>query len=275
MAADIDEAFVQQYDTEVKLTYQRMGSKLANTVRRKTNVKGSSTTFNKAGSGTAATKTRHGLVPLMNIDHSTATCTLADYYAADYVDKLDELKIQIDERKVITDNAAAAQGRASDDLIVTAGVAGASVDTAAGGTGLTEAKVAAEFEFYGSNDIPDENRFWLIPVQGWTDLLSIDGFSNADFVGSDDLPYKRGMRAKVWMSFMFIPYNGLPNGDGGATEVKTLNYHGQAIGHASGMDATSEVNYVPERAAFLFNTMMSQGACVIDSEGVRTVDILK
>jgi hypothetical protein len=53
----------------------------------------------------------------MNLDHQPVTCTLADYYAGDYVDKLDELKTNIDERGVIAQSGANALGRKSDDLI--------------------------------------------------------------------------------------------------------------------------------------------------------------
>ena len=38
----IDVAFTKQFESEVHLAYQRMGSKLLNTVRRKTNVVGRS-----------------------------------------------------------------------------------------------------------------------------------------------------------------------------------------------------------------------------------------
>jgi hypothetical protein len=276
MAADIDDAFIMQYDSEVKLAYQRMGSKLSNTVRSKKGINGNKTTFFKAGRGTAGKKTRHGLVPLMNINHDPVEVELDEDYAADYVDKVDELKIQIDERKVVTDNAAMALGRRSDDIIIDVLAAAGGNNTAAGGTGLTEAKCLAEFEAYGDAEIPDDgNRYFLIPPQGWTDLLGIDGFSNADFVGSDDLPWKGGMVAKRWLSFMFITYTGLPNGDGGATEKKCLNYHGLAVGHASAQEITSEVWYDGTRISHLFTSWMSQGAGVIDVTGVREVDMVK
>lgn len=39
MAVDINDAFVKQFESEVHMAYQRMGSKLRNTVRSKTNVR--------------------------------------------------------------------------------------------------------------------------------------------------------------------------------------------------------------------------------------------
>ena len=46
MANTIDQAFIKQFETEVHLAYQRMGSKLRNTVRS-SNVTGSVARFQK------------------------------------------------------------------------------------------------------------------------------------------------------------------------------------------------------------------------------------
>src|SRR5690606_5801024 len=100
--------------------YQRQGSKLRNTVRTIGNVRGASTTFQKVGKGSASTKSTHGMVPVMNLAHSNVECTLQDFYAGDWVDKLDELKVQHNERQVIASAGANALGRKSDELIINA-----------------------------------------------------------------------------------------------------------------------------------------------------------
>src|SRR3546814_10870064 len=101
MSTSIELSFVKSFEAEVHEAYQRMGSKLRNTVRTKNNVQGTSTTFQKVGKGAASTKARHGKVPVMNVDHEPVEVQLADYYAGDWVDRLDELKTHIDERMVI------------------------------------------------------------------------------------------------------------------------------------------------------------------------------
>ena len=53
MANTIDQAFITQFETEVHLAYQRMGSKLRNTVRTVSNVSGSTARFQKIGTGSA------------------------------------------------------------------------------------------------------------------------------------------------------------------------------------------------------------------------------
>ena len=87
----IDAAFVKQFEAEVHEAYQRQGSKLRPTVRSKTGVRGASTVFPRVGKGTAAAKSRAGQVPLMNLDHATVECFLQDYYAGEWIDRLDEV----------------------------------------------------------------------------------------------------------------------------------------------------------------------------------------
>ena len=273
-AGDISEAFIKQFESEVHLAYQRMGSKLRNTVRSKTGVNGATTTFQKAGTGAASQKGRKANVTPMTIVHSNVECTLADWYAADYVDKLDEIKVNIDERNVITQNAAGALGRKTDEMIVTAMGTTTNKQTEAGTKRLVDSatsfpKITKEYARFGMADIPDDgNRFWAVGPEQWIDLLSITAFSSADYVGMDQLPYKNGMSAKMWMSFMFMQFTGLPV----ATNItKTYAWHRSAVGHAVGADITAEINYIPEKVSHLATAYMSMGACLIDAAGVSEV----
>jgi hypothetical protein len=49
MATQISTAFIKQFESEVHMAYQRMGSKLKNTVRQSNNVQGSQARFKKWG----------------------------------------------------------------------------------------------------------------------------------------------------------------------------------------------------------------------------------
>lgn len=269
MALDINDAFVKQFESEVHMAYQRMGSKLRNTTRFKGNVKGTSTTFQKVGTGVAGTKSRHGNVPVMSIDHTNVECTLGDYYAADYIDKLDELKINHDERMVVTQSAAAAVGRKSDELIIAALDGTSNTIVESGTTGLSQGKIETVFAAFGDNDVPEDGeRYFVVSPTAWTDLLGIAAFADADFVGSDDLPYKGGMVARRWLGFMWMTFSGL---DKAANIRKNFAYHRSAVGLASGAEVSTELNYIPEKAAHLATSMMSQGAVLIDTRGVYEV----
>ena len=87
MANTIDTAFIKQFESEVHLAYQRMGSKLRNTVRQANNVTGNTVRFQKIGTGAATTKSRNGLITPMELAHTNVEATMSDKYAADYIDK--------------------------------------------------------------------------------------------------------------------------------------------------------------------------------------------
>ena len=253
------------------LAYQRQGSKLRNTVRTISNVNGSSAVFQKVGAGTASTKSTHGLVPVMNLDHSSIEVILEDYYAGDWIDRLDELKINIDERQVIATAGAAALGRKTDELIIDA-LAGASTNTIAdGNVGMTKDKVLNAFETFGENDVPDDGqRYCIVGWKQWSELLSIDEFVNADYVGAEELAFASITQAKMFLGTMFIPHSGLPVD---ANDVRScFYYHKTAVGHAAATDVQTDVTWHGDHAAHFVNNMMSQGAGLIDEGGIITID---
>ena len=88
--------------------------------RLKDKLQGKDVTFQKVGKGVAGQKSRHGTVPVMNQNHTPVACSVADFYAGDWVDALDELKTNIDERMIVASGGAYALGRKVDDQINTA-----------------------------------------------------------------------------------------------------------------------------------------------------------
>ncbi len=263
----IEQSFVQHFQSEVHQAYQRQGSKLRALVRSKSSIKGATTTFQKVGKGAASVKPRHGQIPTMNLEHEPVSCQLYDYYAGDWVDKLDELKTNVDERMVIANAGAYALGRKTDELIITA--LNASPNTAGdGSTGLTRDKVLEAFEMLGAEDVPDDgDRVAVVGWKQWSDLLAIDEFSNADYIGSEELPWK-GTQAKRWLGTLWMAHSGLTLNTGAR---QCHWFHKSAVGHASGSDVKSDITWHGDRAAHFVNNMMSQGACLIDDKGVVTM----
>ncbi|PWS38705.1 hypothetical protein DFH01_05440 [Falsiroseomonas bella] len=270
MSTQIDAVFTKQFQAEVHEAYQRQGSKLRKTVRSKTGVNGTSTFFPKVGKGVAAAKTRHGAVPVMNLEHAQVECILQDYYAGDWVDRLDELKTNLDEREVIANAGAYALGRKTDELVIAAFDTGTreAVGTAPGTTdtdGLTKAKVLMAFEMLGASDVPDDgNRYAVVGWKQWSELLEIEEFASADYVGAEELPW-RGTQAKRWLGAMWMPHSGL-------TKVGALRYcyfyHRTAVGHAAAAEVQTDVTWHGDRAAHFIANMMSQGAVLVDDTGV-------
>lgn len=270
MSTTIDQAFIKQFEREVHEAYQRQGSKLRNTVRTISNVNGSSAVFQKVGKGTASTKSTHGMVPVMNLDHSAIEVMLQDYYAGDWVDRLDELKTNIDERQVIANAGANALGRKTDEQIISA-LSNASAHTISdGNVGLTKDKILTAFETFGENDVPDDGmRFCIVGWKQWSDLLSIDEFVNADYIGHEELPFATITQAKMFLGTIFIPHSGLPV-DG--EDIRScFYYHKTAVGHAAASDVQTDISWHGDRAAHFVNNMMSQGAGLIDESGIVTI----
>lgn len=271
MSTSIDQAFIKQFEREVHEAYQRQGSKLRGTVRNVNNVNGSSAVFQKVGKGTASTKSTHGMVPVMNLTHTSVECTLQDYYAGDWVDRLDELKINIDERQVIAAAGAYALGRKSDEMIINE-LASASTNVISdGNVGMTKDKTLIAFETFGDNDVPDDGqRFAVVGWKQWSELLKIDEFVNADYIGQDSLPFASITQAKMWLGTLWIPHSGLPI-DG--NDIRSCYfYHKTAIGHASGSDVQTDITWHGDRAAHFVNNMMSQGAAMVDEAGVVVIN---
>lgn len=274
MSQSIDQAFVKQFEREVHLAYQRKGSKLRNTVRTISNVKGSTAVFQKVGKGTASTKSRHGLVPVMNLDHTNVECPITDYFAGDWLDKFDELKVNHDERAVITESGAAALGRKTDELIITAldEVADSGQIIAENNQGLTLAKVMSAITVHGDNDVFEEGEMWgIVGWKQWAELLQIDEFANADFIGMEDLPFKAQMaqRPKFWAGAFWMPHSALPV----ANDIRTcFLYNKKSVGHASGADVSTDVTWHGDRHAHFVNNAMSQGGKLIDELGVVKIN---
>ena len=76
MASSITNAFITQFEAEVHMAYQRMGSKMKNLVRNVNGVTGSTVTFQKLAKGSATTKARHAEVVAMNSAHSNVSASL-------------------------------------------------------------------------------------------------------------------------------------------------------------------------------------------------------
>src|SRR3990172_7743454 len=243
MSTSIDTSFVTSYEDKVHEVYQRQGSYLRDAVRVKDNVIGSTAVFQKIGKGTATTKARHGTVTPMNQTHTAPTVTLADFYAGDWVDKLDEAKININERDAIASGGAMALGRKVDDQITT--VLDTTTSTVITLTVTSKATIlatAVEFaEAAWDNDVPNDGQVYaVVTPRYWSQLMINDQFSRSEWVGVDGQAFKAGPAVgrgkwKDWMGIKWKMQTGLP-GAGTAT-AKAFIWHKMAIGYAVAQSA--------------------------------------
>lgn len=265
MSTTVDTAFIQLYSAEVKAAYQRQGSLLRNSVRQRTG-NAERIYFPKLGKGNATQKARHADVTPMDLEHARVFVDMADYYAPEYIDELDQVKINWSLRADYANASAWALGRTTDQLIIDAMAADntplAADDLDSAGSGaLTLPVVTGVSQALNDADVPADNlRFAAISPETLSELLAIQGATSSDFTVQKLLV--TGREPAFWMGFNWIMHTGLPTG------VKGYFWHMPSVGLGMAADVRTEVNYVPEKVAWLVNSFMSMGAVVIDDTGV-------
>lgn len=283
MSTSIDTAFVTSYEAKVHEVFQRKGSYLKEAVRQKTDVVGSTAVFQKIGKGTATTKSRHGTITPMNQDHTAPSCTLADFYAGDWVDKLDEAKTNINERDAVASGGAMALGRKVDDQITA--VLDSTTQTVVTITVTSKAAILASAVTFAeaawANDVPNDGEVYAaVTPRCWSQFMLLDQFSRAEWVNASGMAFTAGPavgagRWKDWMGIKWKMQTGLPGA--GTGTAKCFIWHKQAIGYAvaksagniAGQEAVAaDITWHGDRAAHFVNHMMSGQACLIDDTGV-------
>src|SRR6056300_1356768 len=145
MSTQITTAFVEQYSNNVTMLSQQMGSLLRNAVDVET-IKGKNAFFEQIGEVTASVRTsRHGNTPQVDTPHARRRVSLADYEWADLIDDQDKVRMLIDPTSSYAMAAAAAMGRAMDDVIISAAL----------GTSFTGETGSTSTSFAAGNQIAD------------------------------------------------------------------------------------------------------------------------
>jgi len=271
----ISTSFVEEFEAGVHMAYQRMGSKLRNTTRTRDGVK-NKTTFQKVGKGFATQKARGGSVAPMNLAHTNVNVTLVDWFAGEWVDDLDTLRVNHDEMVVAQESGAYALGRKTDDLILTA-LDGTTTGSDETSNGITLAWALTQMETMGNNDVPDDgNRYAVVGWENWSQLMSIDQFSRAEYIGIDQLPFPSGMTAKNWLGFMWFSHSGLESTTvSSAACRKCFIYHKTAIGHAIGADVQSNIDYHNDKDSYFILNKMQMESVLIDVNGAIEANLKK
>ncbi len=264
MANTIDIAFITQYLAEAHVAYQQFGSKISNTVRRKRIVPGEAAVFQVYGKGTATDKARNGDIVPMNPVHSVKNVTMTDKYAPELIDKLDELKTNIDERQLAVRTGVGALGRYSDGLITTAMDAVTTNVVATGATGLSKGKLLQSIEKLNSYDVPDDGDRWgVVSSLAWEEFINIAQVSSRDYV--DNLTWAKGTSVVRWRNINWFFSSILPKS---GNSRSNFLYHRTAVGFCENAELQTIIDWVPMKASYLVNSFLSAGAVVLDEEGI-------
>jgi hypothetical protein len=283
MSVQITTAFVNQFSSNIQMLSQQMGSLLRNAVDVET-VNGEKAFFDQVGSAAAVLRTtRHADTPLIDTPHSRRMVTMSDYEYADLIDDQDKVRLLVDPTSTYARAAAAAMGRAMDDVIISAafgtsltgkdGTTSTPFDAnnsiAVGGDGLTLAKLLEAKEILDSNDVdPSIPRYIACSPKQISDLLGDEEITSADY---------NTVRALVkgeldtYVGFKFITTNRLPVD--GSNDRRVFAWAMDGIKLAVGKEPTARID---ERADKSYATQvyycMSVGATRM--EEAKVVEII-
>ena len=196
MSTQIDTAFVNQFSANIQMLSQQMGSLLRDAVDVES-VNGEKAFFDQVGSAAAVLRTsRHADTPIVDTPHSRRMVTMSDYEYADLIDDQDKVRLLVDPTSTYSRAAAAAMGRAMDDVIIAAALGSASTGKdgsttttlpagqkiAHGSAGLTIAKLVEAKEILDSGNVdPSIARNILVSPKQVSDLLNNTTVTSSDY----------------------------------------------------------------------------------------------
>ena len=283
MSNQITTAFVQQYSSNVQMLSQQMGSLLRGAVDVES-VVGKNAFFDQVGKTTAVLRTsRHADTPQIDTPHSRRRVSLADYEWADLIDNADKVRLLIDPTSSYAKAAAAAMGRAMDDVIIAA-LGGTAYTGETGSTsvslpsgqkpysasqtdGLTVAKLLNAKKILDLADVdPSLPRFIVCGPTQISDLLNTTEVKSSDFNTVKALAQGQ---LDSFLGFKFIVSNRLKFDATNTDDRLAYAFTSDAIKLAVGQDVIARID---ERADKSYSTQvyyaMSIGATRMEEEKV-------
>lgn len=286
MSTQITTAFVSQFSSNVQMLSQQMGSLLRTAVDVET-VNGEKAFFDQVGSAAAVLRTsRHADTPLIETPHSRRMVTMADYEYADLIDDQDKVRMLIDPTSTYSRAAAAAMGRAMDDVIISAALGNAKTGKDGGTTtafdtanqqigvgspaaGLTLAKLLEAKEILDSNDVdPSIPRYIVVSPKQISDLLGDTTVTSSDYNTVKALAQGE---LNQFVGFNFITSNRL--GVDGSSYRRVIAFAMDGIKLAIGKEPTARID---ERADKSYATQVyyCQSVGATRMEEAKVVEVL-
>ena len=226
MSSTITAAFVQQWDTTIRLQAQQSESRLIKGVTDRGTITGDGFTINNLSSVEMDENTvRHGDTEWGDIDHTNRLAVMRDFYKALPLDRNDIPKMIVNpvtggdymrslmnakNRKLDAIIYAALGGTINSKDGVTANTLPAGQKIAHGSAGFTKAKIIQARSIFRANECDDENGEELFVIynnESMIDILSDTTLTTADHLAVQML--QEGKVATNWMGFTWIPYQGL------------------------------------------------------------------
>ena len=260
MNTTITAAFVQQFHDGFVAAAQQTESRFESRVVNRGAIVGSSFTANDMGTVEMSQVTnRYGDTEWTIPDVGTRQALMADYDLAIPIDQFDLPKLLANPQGDYMQRAVAAANRKKDAVIYAAlkGSALRKTDEsgsfaaqamlagqqiAAGGTGMTKAKIIQAKKLFRASEVDEHNGeelYFAYDAGMLEDIMSDTTLTSADFMAVKML--QEGNIAGKWMGFNWVPYEALTG-----TSTKTTVAWAKSAGHV-GTGAVPMVDIGPRR----------------------------
>ena len=266
----------EQFQSEIKLCYQKRDSLYADLVTVRPVPVGDRTYFNRSHAGTpAGQKARFGKIPRNGGSLDRVPCDLETYYAGDEIDEQEVSSTSANGMLVITDNAMASMNTRVDDLILTA--INSSTQTVADSASsiFTLDTAKAIWNHFQSNHVFRNREMPIINVgvNQWNQLMDIKQFYHADAITANDLPYlfTKAETGRFWMDMVWRVDPDLPAGTTEGT-TKCNAFVKSCVGLALGGVDKVRVRETDDDT-ILYYMRRKLGAVLIDETGALTFDV--
>lgn len=269
--------FETKFDSDIKLVFQQMSSKLMNRMFTVRDVQAKTVQFPILGKSVVTkNKPSHADQEAQVGGHTHVTCTLDDYTTGRYAGKLDVRKFTGNVYDKYVQAQAGAAGREIDIISLTAAdsfVASPYAITTSGG--LTYEKLTAGVALFHKNgtfSVPGMKTL-IVDDEGWMDLVAETEFTRSDFVA-----YRATQTGTVPMVLGFevvtVAADVVPLRDvGGAGKTYAYLIHENAIGLAIGQDVESEINYVAQKFSDFVGLSFSCGSVGVLEGGIVRIAV--
>lgn len=247
MSDTVTRQFVTQFDSSLRLALQQTNSRLRGTVYDRGQIEGSGFTINNLDTVEMDENvTRHGDTIWSDIDHTARTVPMRDFFKALPLDRADVPKMKVNPVTggQYMQTLVNARNRKIDDIIFQAllGTINAADGTtsytlpsgqiiAAGGTGLTKAKIIQARSIFRANEADEEELYMLWDSLAMQQILSDTTLTSADYMTGKML--QEGNVAGKWLGFTWIPYERITNVAGVRT---TAAYAKSAVHFGTGYE---------------------------------------
>ena len=226
MSTTITQAFVQQFDDTIRLQAQQTVSRFQGTVIDRGSITGESFTANMLGTVDELDEdtTRHGDTTWSEIEHSTRTALMRDFFKAYPVDRADEPKLIAQPNGVYVQRLMTAKNLRVDKMIYDA-LRGTSTKKdgstvalpssqkiAHGSTGITKAKLIQAKKMFRAAEADEHNGEELFLTYNSVmleDILADTTLTSADYMAVKML--QEGDVSGKWLGFKWLPYERIYN----------------------------------------------------------------